>query len=915
MPSVGASLLLGATLLGPTAVAAHRSPSHQTAALAPAAASTAAWTAMNPPSPSHEMDVNASITATACAPGTSWCAALGTYTTAKLAVGLMALIKNHNGWRSSRVSLPAQASAHSWVNLRAMACPAVDTCFAVGSYRDDTGVDRSLMVYDVMGVWSTKNGAIRAAVHGALWDAIDSISCPSTTACSATGHWSYATDIDSRSVVLSYAGGRWTVRRVPMPAGTARPGRVVGILGSISCSSAGNCVAVGNLSIVGPVLIVERNGVWSAVRAPSPFGSQAEWLAAVSCPANAGCVAVGTYGSPGDPLDQHGLILSQAKTTWTAREAPPPPGVPSGTWTYFTSISCPSANRCVAAGVYGPGPPPVGGKAQRGTAQDYHPFVITRSGKAWTSANVGPSTNALPEIQLTCPISGSCLALNVWGPEQLSRSASRWPDTGPLPPDMSGQVAFNSLACSSVECFAAGNYPYSSGGDKPLVVASRGKGWKLESASPPSDGRFHLQVALDAVTCDASGTCLATGKISQANQYFLGNPVIETRHGGTWTAQELFLNGYPGAHINTMSCPSAGLCTGGGYWFGRDGSRPLIFNQTSSGWSVARAPEPSDESWTHWAVIKAISCTSATSCAAVGQYQTHDTFLGLALTETAGKWTATRAPLPADSRPYDQDVSIDQVSCPAAGSCVAFGGYTNKEEHREGVILTLAHGRWTAAEAPLSRKYSYPYGVKLTGLACAGPGDCVVVGHYDSGQSSHPLVHALLIAQSGKRWTSTDVRPPSGLPTAAGLAPSAVSCPSADRCYAVGTSQNGNYSGLVWFEGSAGRWTDDVLPVPVGADPRIPLTVSALACGSGSSCSAVGSFESATPADTGLTQGLVLTYRDGVWSAQTTAPPASGISDSGLSAVAADRSTGYVAVGDYSTNDLPAPEGIIAQGG
>jgi hypothetical protein len=834
----------------------------------------------------------------------------------------MAVATHKNGWRSAGFALPRGAAGQSVVHVAAMACPAVNFCLGVGSYTDAFGESRSLVVSDVSGRWRARDGPIRAGVRGATWDALDGVSCPSISSCTAIGTYTKTREPNNHVVVTMESNGVWVVPRIHLPAGTEPTGQLT-VLNSVSCAAPRECVAAVNLSRVGPVLIVETKGKWTSRPAALPTRGRRGFLAQVSCPANGGCVVTGSYRDAGHGYGEHGLVLTQKGASWQAQRALLPHGVPPGAWAYLSSLTCLSQVRCVAGGLYGPGPP-LAAARNLATVQSYQSFLLTRTKHAW-DAMTGPHGYPLALDRIACPMSGTCVGAS--NPATvLVQGSHLWPAKSTFPSILQRGAEFGSVACSRRECFAAGSYQNSTGDNLPLVVATHGGSWRVESVSLPRGGGFHTQVTLDNIACVSTRTCVATGNVSDSLCYGMGNavecgrggPVVETRTGGRWTARELVLKRYPGAHITALSCPGPGFCRGVGIWPASNGSRPLFFDQTKSGWAVKQVPEPPDEAWTRWAVPGSLSCATAQFCAAVGRFQTRHglAFLGLLLTETSGRWKATRAPLPADRRPYNPDASVDSVNCQTAGSCVAIGGYTNREAHREGVILTLSRGKWVATEAPTNPKFTYSYQVSLTSVACSRSGSCVVVGHYDTGQSAHPLIHPLLLSHArGHGWNSTNITAPRGLPRNAGLAPSNVSCPSAGGCIAIGTSSHGRLHGLVLFRWSGKRWTDRVLPVPVNADAGIPIIISAFVCPSAPSCTGVGSYTYTTPAGNNGGQGLILTDRKGTWAAADSPLPASGVSQAGLSAVAAAGPTQYVTVGDYNSDDLPAPEGIIAQSG
>jgi hypothetical protein len=65
------------------------------------------------------------------------------------------------------------------------------------------------------------------------------VSCPSASSCTAVGLFNNPAGSDD-GVVEKWNGVRWTIERIPHPAGATD-----NFLGGVSCPSAGRCIAVG----------------------------------------------------------------------------------------------------------------------------------------------------------------------------------------------------------------------------------------------------------------------------------------------------------------------------------------------------------------------------------------------------------------------------------------------------------------------------------------------------------------------------------------------------------------------------------------------------------------------------------------------------------------------------------------------
>ncbi|HEX3514672.1 MAG TPA: alkaline phosphatase family protein [Trebonia sp.] len=170
------------------------------------------------------------------------------------------LVSIKNGHATNVTDLPA------FIGLYGIACPAASTCYAVG-YDNANDADA---------VTTITNGTAGAPVEvsgGGEW--LNSISCPTLTSCYAAGLVNYNPSI------------------VPITSG--QPGTAVTIpdawyVNGIDCTSAGNCLAVGEDStgegIVG-TLVNGKAGTTTVAKGT-------EYLYGVACVSAASCEAAGT---------------------------------------------------------------------------------------------------------------------------------------------------------------------------------------------------------------------------------------------------------------------------------------------------------------------------------------------------------------------------------------------------------------------------------------------------------------------------------------------------------------------------------------------------------------------------------------------------------------------------------------------
>jgi hypothetical protein len=276
-------------------------------------------------------------------------------------------------------------------------------------------------------------------------------------------------------------------------------------------------------------------------------------------------------------------------------------------------------------------------------------------------------------------------------------------------------------------------------------------------------------------------------------------------------------------------------------------------------------------------VLRFVSCPAAGSCAAAGFYtDTSGRRQGLLASLAGGTWTAVTAPTSGlNPGPWtNPGVLFTSLSCPAAGSCSAVGGYVAVPDKADALIATLADGAWSAVTAPLSG-LNPPASSNAVNLAhlgavsCPAAGGCTAVGEYqDTSNNTDGFAETL----SGGTWSPATI-PMTGLvPTGLSVGSfTGISCPSAGTCTAVGTyqdasgqavNQNGVEHGLLETL-SAGTWTATAAPTVALEPPQIyttdseaPVTPDDVGCAAAGSCVAVGYYTDPAKSLDGLIETL-----------------------------------------------------------
>lgn len=452
----------------------------------------------------------------------------------------------------------------------------------------------------------------------------------------------------------------------------------------------------------------------------------------------------------------------------------------------------------------------------------------------------------------------------------------------------------------------------SNGSFHPTVAGQQAMAQALEESLQLSAPPASPSPSPSPTTTSSAPPVIATGSLPDGYlKLAYSQPLDTTDHrAGTWSVTAGHL---PDGLTLSGSVIQGTPTTAGTYSFtvtftdsqGQSVSAPLSI--TVSPWTPVEGGAPANGS-SNPAVSSgtSVSCLTASSCVAVGGYNlltgTSVSWTADVLTQSGSTWAATQAPLPANAQVPGSgvysDAELNQISCPTSSSCVAAGNYQDSTGNKQGMLLTLAGGEWTAAQAPLPADASTSDpDVSLYGISCSSTSSCVAVGDYtDSALKSHPL---LLTLNSGS-WTAAAAPMPATSPGNSGVL-FGVSCPSPSACLAVGNylDSQGTYHGVL-LTLAGGSWTaaDAKLPADAAAQPFTRLY--GVSCVSAANCTVVGVYYGPS---TSAGSGLILTLLNGSWTAVTAPlpPGTSGTPDVTLEDVSCPTSTACVAGGFYTS--------------
>ena len=269
---------------------------------------------------------NAYIAAASACASTTACMTVGNYQNS-LNSAWSSYASRWNGRYWADVTLPQLAAPF----LRDVACPASNSCYAVGDNNDQ----QLVLAWDGS-TWKTA-AALPAVPADAEYSQMLGVSCWDRNGCIAVGFWWNPSTHVSSPYADEWDGNRWSAQAAPSePNGTD-------YLSALSCSSAAFCLAVGP----GPMMTWDGSA-WSIASSTPP--SQP---VAVDCVAQDDCMvdAAGTYttdNSGAMQVQSLGTMLHFDGTTLTTL---PRPAAETSEQGLLYWLDCVNSAYCVATGV------------------------------------------------------------------------------------------------------------------------------------------------------------------------------------------------------------------------------------------------------------------------------------------------------------------------------------------------------------------------------------------------------------------------------------------------------------------------------------------------------------------------------------------------------------------------------------
>jgi hypothetical protein len=376
--------------------------------------------------------------------------------------------------------------------------------------------------------------------------------------------------------------------------------------------------------------------------------------------------------------------------------------------------------------------------------------------------------------------------------------------TGPAGVVASSQLT--GIACpTSTTCFAVGFLSVSSSGmDKTLIERWNGVRWSVVASPNPAGAKFSR---LFGVGCQSASSCFAVG-----NQYFptsrTGKTLIERWNGKAWSivTSPNPAAGWADPQLNGVSC-TATTCLAVGLVLFTSSNCCKTFVQRWNGnaWSTVPTPNLAGSSYSR---LDAVSCTATLVCVAVGMFAANGRPKTL-----VERWNGTTLSVVASpSHPIlGAGDALVSVSCPSATSCVAAGNYLLGDVGRPATLVERWNGtQWSMVT---SRDPNRSY-AELKGISCATTTNCMAAG--DSFAPTAPPPYGFVGSKALiERWNGTAWSIIAGPNAGTYTSLSAVKCVNATTCFAAGhgSAASGAWNALIE------RWNGTTWKVVVNANP------------------------------------------------------------------------------------------------
>ena len=606
------------------------------------------------------------------------------------------------------------------------------------------------------------------------------------------------------------------------------------------------------------------------------------YTASVACPEAGACVAAGRFSDVDG--NTRAFVMTMTDGVWgTAAPVTFGAGLENAVpYESLDTVACAAPGECAAGGFFAD----VDGYVRA--------FVVTMVGGVWGSADpisFGSGVeSATPDARIraiSCAAPGECagggfftdvagdrpafvvtMTGGIWGPGEPVTVAGGAESANPL-------ALVNTVSCPSTgECVAGGSFTNVGGDYQSFVVSMTSGSWSPAEPLTYVGGESATPIAgVESVSCAAVGECIAGGAFADvggdteafvapmtAGTWGVGGPV--TYAGGQ--------NAAPDASVDGVACVAAapGACAAVGRYADPAGDHPAFVRTMSAGtWSDA---EPVTfgagvENANPDARATAVSCPAVGTCVAVGRFSdVSGDPRGFVISMTAGTWgTAEPITFPVGVENTNPSVYVPALSCGAAGACVAGGKFLTPSYGDRAYVVTMTEGTWTPAAPVRILTVGINPDASVTSVACVAVDACAAGGQLavTAGEEN-----AFVMTRTGDGWG--DAQLVAFAPGVGAVVPddrtTSVACAAPGECVAGGffLDADGAYPAFVATM-TGGVWgAGEPVTFAPGVENATPdAQVDAVTCTAPGACVAGGRF---TDGD-GDRRAFVATMTGGIW--------------------------------------------------
>lgn len=846
------------------------------------------------------------------------CLAIGTYTTKAeedtfLQVGTPFLEQEDGGVWEPATDVPGLGGLDPshFDYLDAVSCSGPGDCAVAGTYYVK-GTFAAFVASERNGTWSKAaplagQAAMGLSRTGLLEAPVEALSCSSVGNCILGGELFNGAS-KSRGYLAEEAGGTWGAAKL-VPGLARLDADEGGETTAVSCSSVGNCT-VGGTYLDGTrapqaFIASQADGKWSnAIEVPgtaalnSGGGQSDEYgdifgasVQTILCSTNGNCTSVGWFETSGGASDL--FVDSEVSGKWdTASAMPGLAALNAGAsinndGAAAAGLSCPSAGNCVIAGNY---------VDEAGASQI---FTETEQAGIFGQATELPGSASLDDPYsadpyadtvntLDCTDLADCslAGVSALGGFDALQAGGSWSDPNVVITSPTVFVGTNGevtdVSCPTTGgCEAFGGYEAGDGSQHGFYAQETGGVWGHDEETGPPPTSIYFR---SSFTCSSIGNCQLVASDITADALTL---TTTEEVGGTWQSP-VVVPGFPaptkgsstellGPRLSDIDCSSASSCVGVGYDVtGQSADAPFIATESNGDWAVTLDP-PGTSKLPGTAQLTNVACSSAGNCTVLGdELPTTGTPEEFALTETHGVWgqadLLTSVIALSTAKGASKFAFIDNLDCPAAGTCVATGSAQLAGQTSRPFVMSETHGKWGKARyvpgfATLARivPSAGRSNIDFVGLGCAGAETCTAAGVYPPDYDNDSSVDAtFVVSEHDGTWSNLRLvaNPKATVKgrtrTAYDFSAAGVACPSAASCSLVGileetaATKSGPDTDFTQLDAMAySNGADGSFSAPVPASKALPnndvfldpFEIDVVECGPAPVC-AIGGSES-----------------------------------------------------------------------